>query len=452
MKNIPFYAEANPKSYLLDTNVLMKYPGSIYGFDDNHIIVTATTIEELDNNKNAPGERGFQAREALRRIDELRIRAKEQGKSLSDGVLLPNNGIFKIERNHVTEESLPQGWSLQKADNRIISCAKNMNAILVSEDRGICIKADEIGVPVENYRNAEVVTSDEYTGYREIYMKAELVNTIAKQGCIQITELDLDQALVENEYLIIRDASNPQKHTVLGRYSQGYIKQLIKLPQDCKVKPRNALQEFAIDALLSDDISLVILKGAAGTAKTFLSITAGMQGLLEKWDQIICTRNNVEMDKDIGALPGDEMDKIAPLVRGILDNLRNYLTIQGTAHEDLEESIDDYLESQRIKFEALSFMRGRSIMNSFLILDECQNSTPHQIKSIITRAGEGCKVIICGDPGQIDDIKLDQRNNGLTCASEVMKGSICTAQITFREEDIVRSELAKEAATRMAHI
>lgn len=443
------------KTYLLDTNVLMKYPNSIYGFDDNNVVITATTIEELDNNKSAGGERGYQAREALRRIDELRLKGKEQKKQLSEGIKINDNkGTFRIESNHITKEVLPQGWDLQKADNRIIACAKNTGSILVSEDRGICIKADEIGVPVENYRNAEVITDNSYKGYREIYMKSEFVNVIAKQGCIELKEADLDfkEPLIENEYLLIRDASNPQKHTVLGRYSQGFIKQLVKLPIDCKIKPRNAMQEFAIDALMSDDIQLVILKGPAGSAKTFLSVVAGMQGLTEKWDQIICTRNNVEMDRDIGALPGNEEAKIAPLVRGICDNLRNYLFIQGTAVEDIDSSIDDYLDTQRIKFEAMSFMRGRSITNSLLILDESQNSTPHQIKSIITRAGEGCKVVLCGDPGQIDDIKLDQRNNGLVCASEVMKGSTCTAQIAFGEADIMRSTLAKDAATRFAEI
>ena len=195
----------NIKTYLLDTNVLMKYPGSIYGFDDNNVVVTATTIEELDNNKNCPGERGFQAREALRRIDELRILAKAQKTKLSDGVIINDKkGTFKIESNHITEEALPQGWNLQKADNRIISCAKNIGAILVSEDRGVCIKADEIGVPVENYRNAEVIADNDYKGYREIYLKSEYANTIAQQGCIPIKSIDgLVKDLIENEYLII---------------------------------------------------------------------------------------------------------------------------------------------------------------------------------------------------------------------------------------------------------
>ncbi|MBQ9302335.1 PhoH family protein [Butyrivibrio sp.] len=439
------------KTYLLDTNVLMKYPGSIYGFDDNDVVITATTVEELDNNKNAPGERGFQAREALRRIDELRILAKQQKGKLSDGVLINNKtGTFRIESNHVTADVLPQGWDISKADNKIISCAKNLHCILVSEDRGICIKADEIGVQVENYRNAEIVEESGYKGYSEIYLKAEYVNKIAKQGYISIAEIETDDTFTENEYLIIHDASNPQKHTVLARYRDGFLKQLVGFEKSCKVSPRDALQEFAIDALMSDDIPLVFLKGPAGSAKSFLSVAAGMQGLTEKWDQIICTRNNIEMDRDIGALPGDEEAKVAPLVRGICDNIRNYLSIQGTAKQDLDSSIDDYLDTQLIKFEAMGYMRGRSITNSYLILDEAQNATPHQIKSIITRAGEGCKVVVCGDPEQIDDIKLDRKNNGLVRASEAMQGSTCAAQITFTEEDIRRSELARAAATRMA--
>lgn len=439
------------KTYLLDTNVLMKYPGSIYGFDDNNVVVTATTIEELDNNKNALGERGFQAREALRKIDELRGIAKEQKTKLSDGVIINGGrGTFRIENDHISAESLPQGWHIDKADNKIISCAKNLGYILVSEDRGVCIKADEIGVPVENYRNAEVVEESGYKGYADLYLKAEYVNTLAKQGCIAITDIETDYVFTENEYFIIHDASNPQKHTVLARYYDGYLKQLQGFEADCKVKPRDALQEFAIDALMSDEIPLVFLKGPAGSAKSFLSVAAGMQGLTEKWDQVICTRNNVEMDRDIGALPGDEEAKVAPLVRGICDNIRNYLSIQGTDQKDLDATIDDYLDTQLIKFEAMGYMRGRSITNSYLILDEAQNATPHQIKSIITRAGEGTKIIVCGDPEQIDDVKLDKKNNGLVRASEAMKGSICAAQITFTEADIRRSSLARESAVRMA--
>lgn len=196
-----------------------------------------------------------------------------------------------------------------------------------------------------------------------------------------------------------------------------------------------------------------MLIGEAGTAKTFCSVVAAMYGYnQDKWDQIIATRNNVEFDKGIGYLPGDEQEKVSPLLRGITDNLRTYLKIQGTDEQDLNATVNDYIETGRISVESMGFMRGRSITNSFLILDEAQNATQKQVMGIVTRAGLHTKIVICGDPNQIDDVTLDKKNNGLAFAAEVMKGSVNCAIINFTDDECVRSPLAKDAAARMSHM
>ncbi len=446
------------KTFLLDTNVLMRYPNAIYGFDDNEVVVTATSIEELDNLKTIPGERGYAARNALRHIDELRLIAKEQKRTLAQGVKINNKkGSFRIENNNIDPEALPQGWDIHKADNRIIACSKNIKAILVTEDRGMSVKADELGIPVESYKNAEIKDEDGYTGQSEIFLSAKDISDFYKNGRIKLRKKDMENIseLVENEYFVLRNADDPQKNTALGRYTNGEIVSLVSLPENCPVKLRNNSQRFMADMLLNDDIHLTIISGSAGTAKTFMTVVAAMQGYqMDKWNQIICTRNNVEMDShSIGALPGDEEEKIGPLMRGFCDNLRSYLRLGGTDEKDVEASVEDYLDQKIIKFEAMSFMRGRSITDSLIFLDECQNATAHQIHSIITRAGQGMKVVCCGDPGQIDDIRLDRKNCGLSVAMEAMKGSpLCAMIVLDDKEASQRSALAADATLRMGRL
>lgn len=312
------------------------------------------------------------------------------------------------------------------------------------------IKADELNVPVENYKNAEVEITGEYTGRRELLLPRDLIDTVMKAGNADAGEYK--EGLTENEYIIAHPMDNPEQ-SILMRYREGAFKRLINASKFGKVKPQNAGQRFAFDALLSDDIPLVVLIGEAGTAKTFCSVVAAMYGYnQDKWDQIIATRNNVEFDKGIGYLPGDEQEKVSPLLRGITDNLRTYLKIQGTDEQDLNATVNDYIETGRISVESMGFMRGRSITNSFLILDEAQNATQKQVMGIVTRAGLHTKIVICGDPNQIDDVTLDKKNNGLAFAAEVMKGSVNCAIINFTDDECVRSPLAKDAAARMSHM
>lgn len=440
----------------------MNYPTAIYGFDDNEVVVTATTIEELDSLKQGKTERAYQAREVFRKsLTPIRLKALRDHTDLAAGVKINRGrGIFRLENDHIDAAVLPQGWDLAKADNRILAACRSLGAVLVTEDQSLLFKAAEIGIPAQEYKNAQIVVDDSYIGRSEVFLSAEEMNTIAKEGKIK-ADGRKTRELMENEYLIVRDRDNP-KHTLLARFRDGEFRRLYTLSDSCRVTARNVSQHFAIDALMAppSEIPLVILQGEAGTAKTFLTVTCGMDQIAGRYERIIATRNNVEFDKDIGALPGTEVEKVGPLMRGVTDNLRTYLKIQGGGSHakcpsridsvEVDQIMEDYLVSGRISIESMGFMRGRSITNSYIIIDECQNATPRQIMGIVTRAAEGSKIILCGDPNQIDKLSLTASTGGLAFAIRSMVGSPACAYVAFSKDECERSFLAREAADRMA--
>lgn len=222
----------------------------------------------------------------------------------------------------------------------------------------------------------------------------------------------------------------------------------------CGVKPKNDAQKFAMEALLApaSEIPLVILKGPAGTAKTFLGLAAGISGVMDHKDyrKVLILRPNIKFDEDIGYLKGDEMDKIRPLIRPCLDNLEALLSNVDDNVEEAQSKVDYVFEKGWVTAEALAYLRGRSIANTYILVDEAQNSTPMQMLGILTRAGLNSKIVIVGDPNQIDNPKVDRRNNGLVYAANKMKDSPLCAQLTFSEDECVRSELAKEAAKKLS--
>ncbi len=444
------------KTYILDTNVLMQAPNSIYGFEDNDIIITPTTLEELDNHKEDYGEPGFNARSAIRILGAL----KDKG-NFADGIELPGGGLIKVEFNHIGEE-LPEGWSITNPDNRIIQCAKALQdkkAILVSNDVNMQIKASILGIAVQSYLNTRV--SDEsikYTGRKEIWVMPDLLETKFKEGKLEITDLyDYgDKDLINNDFLIIHNALD-EKSTLLGVYRKGFIRPLRYVnarPSD--ISPRNVGQFFAQEALMmpANEVPLVILKGPAGTAKTFYSLAVGLEQVTNTHDyrSMLITRPNIKFDEDIGFLKGDEMDKIMPLIRPCYDNLEQLLSddIKNEDRDMIASKIEYLFDKGYIKAEAMAYMRGRSLSNTYMLVDECQNSTPNQMLGLITRAGVGTKIVITGDIKQIDNPKLDKKNNGLSFASERMRGSDLCMQVLFDEEECERSALSQEAAQRLA--
>lgn len=447
------------KTYILDTNILIETPYSIYGFEDNDVVITPTTLEELDGLKKAPGETGYNAREAIRILGEL----KENGNMLV-GVPLPGGGNLRVEFNHIKEE-LPEGWSIDKPDNRIIQCAKALRkitddkAILVTNDVSMQIKASIAGAVVQNYKNTQVkAESVKYTGRREVYANGTAFSKFRKEKGMDISDLYAEDELelVNNEFLIIHNCDDP-KSTQLGVYRKGIIQPLRYT--ECNpsgIKPRNVGQIFAQEALMmpASEVPLVILKGPAGTAKTFYSLAVGLEKTMNTHDYrtLLITRPNIKFDEDIGYLKGDEMEKIAPLIRPCYDNLELLLTddIKSEKRDMMDSKIDYLFQQGIVKAEAMAYMRGRSLTNLYMLVDECQNSTPNQILGLITRAGLDTKIVITGDVKQIDNPKLDKRNNGLAFASERMKGSDLCMQVAFDGEgECVRSALAEEAAERL---
>lgn len=446
------------KTFLLDTNVLMRSPRSVYVFENNDVYICNTTLEELDNLKNKLGETGYQAREAVRVINEIR-----QKGSVSEGVKLPNKGIFKVvpDFNNAPYEEvrdmLPYGWSLDKPDNRIIVTAKELNAILITNDISMVIKAEVAGVQTESYRHEQVSEDTlKYTGRSTVYAKTDSINKLYQEGQLSPDKLydekgkKLKRNLNVNEFLVIQDTSDPQ-HSALGRYNGKHIVTLKYVNSEpCDVKPRNVAQKFAIEALMTpaSEIPLVILKGPAGTAKTFLTLAAGLEQTMNKHDykKLLIFRPNIKFDEDIGYLKGDEMDKIKPLLRPCFDNFEVLLGNKKDKPEEIQDKINELFERGYVCAEAMAYLRGRSIPYSYIFCDESQNSTPEQILGVISRAGIDSKIVIVGDPDQIDNSRLDRRNNGLVYACEKMLGSHLCAQLSFGNEECVRSPLAQEAS------
>lgn len=428
------------KLFLLDTSVLMRNSKCFYVFDDNDVTVSVTTLEELDGLKDASGEKGYCAREAIREI--LNIKNNKN--------ILPGGGSFSIVNDSINVDIA--GWDRNKNDNLIIFTAKKIGAILITSDASMLVKAESIGVTAEIYYNEQA--SEEaikYQGYSEFY----LTDTDIKNFYANKYLVCKNKALHVNEFLILKNILTGES-AGLGRYD-GYSIRPLRYQEvyPCGVKPRNVAQRFAMEALLApaDEIPLVILKGPAGTAKTFLSIACGLHQVMETEDyrKVLALRPASGFDMTLGYMPGTEEEKAGKYARPVLDNLESLMSSKGESNDEVSSKIDFVLDKGFIKIESLEFMRGRSISNSFIFIDEAQNSSPRQMLGILTRSGNGSKIVVCGDPDQIDNPKLDSKNNGLTFAAARMLGPnlggepLC-AQITFREENCIRSPLSKRAS------
>lgn len=457
------------KTYVIDTNVLIQAPYAFQCFEDNDLVLPLVVLEELDGLKKNEGEKSSNARAAVRKLEEYRNKG-----DLLKGVKLENGGMIRIEKNFVNIK-LPEDLPEDKADNRILRVCKglvenkkeNQEIILVTKDIVLRLKAQILGIKAEDFTTEQITEDDAlYTGRCEAFIPEELVKDFKKKG-ISVKELyQSDEAgnrihveLGENQFVIMR-ADQSEKKTLLGRVQgKKVIPLLYKKSKPYGVTPRNVGQYFVQEALMmnAQEAPLVIIKGMAGTAKTFYSLAVGMEKVYNhpngEYRRIIVCRPNAQFDDDIGFLPGDEKEKIAPLMRPIIDNLEQLLdTDDKSRYEDetlLNDKIVEVFERDIIQTEALNFIRGRSIAKTYLIIDEAQNMTPNQVKGIITRAGQGTKIILLGDPNQIDKPFLDEKTNGLSYAAKCMKGSSLCWQITLSEEECERSSLAMDAVKRL---
>lgn len=461
MKNIK-------KTFVLDTNVLLHTPYALFTFDDNTIVIPEVVLEELDKFKKDNSELGANARQVSRTIDELR----EKG-NLNKGVQLDNGGTLRIEMNF-QDVKLPESWVGNVNDNRILKVCKGLhergeNVFLISKDTFARIKADVLGIAAQDFFNEQAPVYDEqYRGRIDVYTTEKKLDEFYTKSRLsqedifkfdQVTSKNVSVDLVTNQFLVIHSCNN-EKQTALARFDGREIVPLHFIQEHpFGITPRNAGQKFFQEALLMDAVKapLVIAKGPAGTAKTFYSLAVGLHKIVGErnppYRKILVCRPNVKLDEDIGFLPGTEQEKIAPFLRPIIDNLEVLVDADESqrysSEKELKDKIDELFDRKVISAEAIAFIRGRSIVKQWVIIDEAQNLTPKQVKGIITRAGKGTKIVLIGDPEQIDHPFLDIRTNGLSFASERMKGSPLCFQLTLTDEECERSELAHEAARRM---
>lgn len=455
------------KNYVLDTNVLIHDPNSIFKFEDNDVIVPFAVLEEIDGLKKAPGETGYNAREAIR----IMLKLRENG-DIRSGVKINENAMFSIyspvqqkATSTLFDDSNPNWWFEDKMDNKILLSVLSLsqddncsdkNTILVTNDINMLIKADCLGIAAQEYKNDRLPNGEKfYTGRREIYVNDDVFSMLSKGVNLEIVApVNKDQIaitdLTENEFIVVK---NWQGGSRLAKVEKGNLVPLFiekKKMFPCDISPRNTGQTFLLEALMSDK-PLTICNGPAGTGKTLLAVASGLEQSMNsaKYKNVLVCRPNVMMDEEIGFLPGTEQDKISPLMRGVYDNLGIIFGDKEDSMQLAKDKIDELFERKYIYAESIAYLRGRSIPNTYIIIDECQNATPNQILSIVTRASEGSKIVLLGDVNQIDNIRLDSRNNGLVYAIERMKGSDICEITSFYESECTRSRLAKEAAERM---
>ncbi|MFD1018033.1 PhoH family protein [Thalassobacillus hwangdonensis] len=435
------------KIYVLDTNVLLQEPHSIYTFEDNDIIIPAVVLEEVDAKKRNMEEIGRNARQVSRIIDKLR----EQGE-LHHGVELPSGGKLKIELNHRSYRKMEEIFIEMTNDNRILAVTYNLHeeemlkengkqVILVSKDMLMRVKADAMGIPAEDFLNERAVEKDEvYTGFREMAVSPELLDAFYAQGELDVTSITTYHNV--NEFLILKSKGNPSQSAIGMINHKGKLKKCHMMGEHVwGIKPRNAQQTMAMELLLRKDIPLVTMVGKAGTGKTLLALAAGLMQIEDfgLYKKMLVARPIVPVGKDIGYLPGEKEEKLRPWVQPIYDNLEHLFNVKKPGELD---AILSGLGS--IQVEALTYIRGRSIPDQLILIDEAQNLTRHEVKTILTRIGEGSKIILLGDTEQIDHPYLDEYNNGLMHVVEKFKGHPLSGHIKLIKGE--RSSLAQLAA------
>ena len=433
------------KVFVLDTSVLLFDHDAITSFEDNDVAIPITVLEELDQFKIGNETKNFEAREIIRFLDKL---------SGKDGLnqwieLGENKGRFKIlmDSLNIDKVNAEEIYGNRKNDHKIINAAislqnedKNSTVILVTKDINLRLKAKAIGLISEDFETGKVKNVNEFNNRLPVIenIDAQVIQNIYQKSYIHEDGV-LGSQKVTNGYYILNNCSN----SVLARYN-GVTDQIEKVDKKYVfgIKPRNAEQTFGLNALLNEDIKLIALEGVAGTGKTLLALASALEQK-NKYDQIILARPIIPLsNREIGFLPGDADDKISPYMQPLWDNLA-FIKKQFKANERKSKVLQELEDSGMLTITALAFIRGRSLSNAFFIIDEAQNLTPHEVKTIITRAGEGTKVIFTGDIHQIDTPYMDEQSNGLTYLIDRLKGNALFSHIKLEKGE--RSELANLA-------
>lgn len=430
------------KVFVLDTNVLIHDPSCIYNFRGNDVILPIFVVEEIDKLKRNQNT-AIQARMVSRVLDGIR----EKG-SLAKGVELPNDIFFKVEiKNDIS--LLPKALSRDVMDNNIISVTLGIKkenpdrkVIIVSKDINMRIKADSLGLEVEDYNTDRVDYSELYDGFFDVEVTKDVYEDFVKSGKVDFSRLgNVGVRPTPNCFFKMRY----EGQMVTGRYVEGKIKKFILGDTEAwGLRARNDEQRFAMELLMDENIKVVTLVGGAGTGKTLLAIASGLELVVERkrYKKILIARPIIPMGKDLGYLPGSEKEKMKPWMQPIFDNI-DFLS--ENKEDRTGEKVVEGLESMgMIKIEPLTYIRGRSIPKGLIIIDEAQNLTPLEIKTIVTRAGQDTKIIFTGDPQQIDNPYLDANTNGLTYMADRLKNEKIVGHITLKKGE--RSEIAEIAA------
>lgn len=431
------------KYFVIDTNVLLHDARALFAFGDNRLVIPIEVLEELDKFKGQNDELGRNAREVVRTLDRFR-----QHGSLGQGVPIPETGgaLFvdlKPARLHDT------GLDRDVPDNRILGVAwrlqkEGKTIIFVSKDINLRIKSDALGITTMDFEKEKVDVDRLHRGWRELRVRGEVIDEFTAKGTVAIEE-----SLFPNEFVLLRDDARP-KHTVLARRTNAEATRVEPLRSNGEavagVLARNMEQRLAMELLLDDTVPLVTLVGKAGTGKTLLALAAGYQKTVKdgEYDKILVSRPIMPLGRDIGYLPGTKDEKLEQWMKPIFDNLKFILREKNHHTHDTNKKLQELMRGGLIEMEALTYIRGRSIYDQFLIVDEAQNLTPHEVKTIISRAGDETKLVLTGDPYQIDNPYLDSASNGLTFVAEVMKTQTVAGHVLLTKSE--RSKLAAVAA------
>ena len=431
--------------YVLDTSVFLTNANSVYSYGDNDIVVPMKVLEEIDKHKKRQDSVGSNARTIIRIFDDLR----EIG-SLYEGVRIQEGkGILTVRPSAIDIQAyLPEDLSPDVPDNRIIATAMqerekcpDFDITLVSRDVNMRVICDSLGLPTEDYNPDQVLESGEevYTGITEHEVNDDVIDLFYAGTEIEFTEEEL-KTFNPNQFIMLKSNIN-ESRTALTRFvgPNEPLRKLVKRQTSYGITPRNKEQQFAMDLLFDKTIPVVSLIGSAGTGKTLCALSAGLEQVLgtEEYTRLIVSRPIQPLGKEIGFLPGTMEEKMAPWLSPIQDNLQ---FLMGNDKLMLQE----YLDRGIIEMEAITYIRGRSISKAFIIIDEAQNLTRHELKTIITRVGEDSKLILTGDIEQIDNVYVDETSNGLTYAVEKFKEHSLAGHVTFRKGE--RSAIATLAA------
>ncbi|HLU64623.1 MAG TPA: PhoH family protein [Kofleriaceae bacterium] len=433
------------KNYVLDTNVLLHDPRAIYAFEDNNVIIPIYVIDEIDTFKKDQSELGRNARHVARMLDGHR-----NGGSLSELVPLDSGGALMIALG--SRSPLEPARDAHKMDNLILEVALEIRdadprtpTILVTKDVNMRIRGDALGIPTVDYEDQGISIDALYSGASEVSLPGAEIDRFYSESQVAVSPEDGPE-LVANQYVLLRNRDNAGQ-TALGRFDKasGKVVPIRKLRDGVwGIRPRNKEQHYALDLLLNDDIKLVTLVGKAGTGKTLLALAAGLQKVIEEqaFHKLLVSRPIFPLGRDIGFLPGDIEEKLNPWMQPIYDNIELLLGLSKSDRKD-GRSYAELFELGFVEIEPLTYIRGRSLPNVFMIVDEAQNLTPHEVKTIITRAGDNTKIILTGDPYQIDNPYIDSSNNGLTTVVERFKAEAISGHITLSKGE--RSALAELA-------